>query len=780
MATALAAAILTPFKTLERVGQLLTREGNNATYVVLIKPRIAGATYRNIANTTDQPMTWMDNPVGCKRFLVRGTSDFSNTASDKVTAGYQDVAGTNAAGYSTGAGTTVTSIVGILTAVGAAPTLPLEVAGASTISAMRIRFSATTPTVALRNAAVGIWKNGTDSIVPMDNLPAVPVFIAPGDAGNDIFNIEEPGVAVGLFSHTPSAGGETVVAGIRSTAASSATVFGPGSRCVYSGIHLTGNYIQRSCNKVQLFRFYFDEVGTFAILGVSIRTGGTISLIENVSATMISAGALSATLSSTIEGNLRAGVGAGSLMRCGMYLIAGVGAGTVAEPSLPPLLVGSGSSAIRPMRVTATPVTAGRFGLSFAGTSGASVLACDFANQTKPCISGNLVGGAINIDGIVSPDGGNTDVVIDLSTMRQTRIIVGSFAASTAIATLGQMRVAAGAAAALLPSGLDSLIYEGWSDTGGNRVQGSAPGYTTGSVSPCLNDQASTVPEFRVVRKISADNTFLVRLADASSAAFSDGICGVTLGFMGIGSVTPQRGLMAGSGYKFIAFDGAPSVGSMCYLSPIAGGFATSLMPSSPDLVIPLGNVVAELNGLGLVELIPSPTVVPAGATGATGVTGATGAGGVGSVGATGATGVGTTGATGVTGATGATSNGVSIPFVFKGILPASGPIYLMPATADASQTLQEFLAAGTTTNARFEGLISINEANSVTITMIKDGVDTALTDTQGPGPVTNTGTTSVSAVGLTSEVNTFGIKAISSDESTTTVDLRMILRLLP
>lgn len=98
MATALASATATPFKTFERAAQVIPRDGNGAALVQLAKPRASAAAYRNIANSADQDGTFL-NALQNWHFLTRGSLDFANDTNDKIRAGFLTASGTNAGGY---------------------------------------------------------------------------------------------------------------------------------------------------------------------------------------------------------------------------------------------------------------------------------------------------------------------------------------------------------------------------------------------------------------------------------------------------------------------------------------------------------------------------------------------------------------------------------------------------------------------------------------------------------------------------------------------------------
>src|SRR6266436_7644668 len=194
LATALASAVLTPFKTYERLGQILPRFGNDATLYVLGKGRTASATYLKMDAVTNQDAGWRNQISGYRLVSMRSTLDFTDNANDRIQAGWQIVPGTNVGGYNTTGGTNITLPCQL--AGGGAAGLPVEAGGVSTITGYRIRFDANTQTVALRNICRVIYSNTAAQILAESALPAVPVA---GNAG-DIFYIEQTTLQFGSGS----------------------------------------------------------------------------------------------------------------------------------------------------------------------------------------------------------------------------------------------------------------------------------------------------------------------------------------------------------------------------------------------------------------------------------------------------------------------------------------------------------------------------------------------------------------------------------------------------
>lgn len=595
MAAALAAAVLTPFKTLEQGHKLLTHTGNGANLVMLIKPRAAFAAYRNIANTADQTGDFMSELIGWNSIVIRG-SDLTNSASDKLKCGFGIAAGTNAAGYSAGAGTTAASLVNILTAAGAAPALPAEVTGFSALSGLRIRFSDTTPTVVLRGLTYGgtpIIKNGVDSIEPAIDLPAVPVFIAPGNAGNDTFFIETPGVVVGNLTHEMGGNLRASLAGITALTAS---VIQSVCSTGHAGLKFAANCIYTTSLAIANLRTYTDEVGATINCGMAALFTGTFSALNCNQVTHTAASYISVNQSAITAFVFTAQA---FLARRGFSLV-----------SMRPF-VGTFGGTTHKGRITNSTVVAGVSGILSGELDG-----IDFGNCTQALIKsgpfaagGGQGQGVIKLANLTSVDSGNTDVVLDMTLAIGQTVVIG--AGITAAATLGHVRFKAGAGTALSPNCFSTVTsQEGQRDTNQNLVLDAGIGAVISpSVREFTNDAGVIIPEFRVVRRRAGG----IIGAQADLAANCVGIAGVTINSTAIGGTS----LVVSSGFKWIEFDAGPTLGALAYLSAVNDGFATNAAPAGPALTVELGFVVGVIGALGLVALVSSPVPVTSGSSAA-------------------------------------------------------------------------------------------------------------------------------------------------------------------
>lgn len=109
MAAALALAVQTPFKTYERAGQLLPRNGNGATMVTLVRPRSGRTVYKDMDGVSDCSwVKWIENCYNWSNFIHRPTADFTNSTFDKIQCGFRIIPGLNTNGYNPITGRTVT------------------------------------------------------------------------------------------------------------------------------------------------------------------------------------------------------------------------------------------------------------------------------------------------------------------------------------------------------------------------------------------------------------------------------------------------------------------------------------------------------------------------------------------------------------------------------------------------------------------------------------------------------------------------------------------------
>lgn len=595
MAVALASAITTPFKTLERVGQILSGFGNGGTLVVLIRPRTAGATYKKIDTVTDEDLLWMNPCAGWLRVLVRATADFSNNAADKIICGHQIAGTTNVGGYNATTATT-TNLSVVQLAGGGAPGFPAEASGFSAISGKRIRFDPATTTVALRNATQMIMSNTTTAIVVGSALPAVP-------AAGDIFYIEEPAARIGLFNSSPGANQVITVVGLRSTGAGASAFSAPGSTVSGAGLEMTGSFSPARMVDLVLTRTYPDEGGASVAVGTGFRSDGQMFL-SSIAATVTvdyssTVGTTQFSINSRLSGSLTVAALA-CLFRTGVSL-GNLSGGSAANP-----LLSFGVYAIGPgLRITATPGGAtGAIEINTVG--GATIRGGDITNQTKALVR---IGGCdrsnFTINGLTSVAGGNTDVIVDVTGGNfGTNVAIGQSTANTATSTVGDIRLTGSVIAPF--AGLATTNYV---DSGGNNFIGNGGVIVERGVN-YTNSSGGAIAQFSVVR--SNGTTGQMTTAQADTAAHAAGILGVCI-------TAPANGALGlvvpAGGQTWVQFDAStPTAGGIAYLSVGTVGDAQSGIPANAatNQKNRLG-IVGKVSGtLGLTGFSPDKLAVTA------------------------------------------------------------------------------------------------------------------------------------------------------------------------
>jgi hypothetical protein len=572
MSNALAFAVATPYKTLEQVGRQLPREGNNATLVVLIRPRIGGATYKKIDGVSDQDMGWMSQLTGWKRVLIRATNTFLNDTADKVACGFQTVASTFAGGYNALAGSTP-STLNCQKQGGAAAGFPAEAGGSSAISGKRIRFTSG----ALINQTAMIWKNTTTQLVLSNALTGVP-----NPADN--FLIEEPGLHVGNFTHSVNHNGSAVaLAGFGSTIGS-ATVYGPGG-INYAGSESSGDISFTGLSTATLTRSYTDELGNDVVVGVSLRAASNVSASHIGDLTHASG---YTHVRTAISNSVSLNVGAGCVYRKGGSIQAGAGSSKYGGAGNAAYIAGSQNVAgTQKLRVTQALIADGFTGaFELQGISGSLVYGIDFANCTVPLIDFKSSGAVFDVDGITSLDGGNTNTVLNLTSGSNQTIAVGLIAAEmTAAAALGDIRMAG-----LEIAPFTLLIDANYVDTVGNNV------YGQGGIVICndvvqSNVSAGTIAAYSVLR-VTGNNQVALAQAPANIDAF---------GVAQMASSSGNTVLTAVAGPVPMLFNAPnPTPGNIAYLSTTAGQAQDTFVNNS----VRLGRIIGQLNGsVGLVAL---------------------------------------------------------------------------------------------------------------------------------------------------------------------------------
>lgn len=558
-------------KTIERFHQICPRFGAGRSAVVLVKNRAAGATYKKVDGATDDFFDF-SGFVGYRYLLRRGSTDLTNSTTDRVQAGgIVASAGPNGDSSWTAAASTTSVIT-----ANAAQTLP----GANTLRGFRVRFDPNTATAALRNVAGFISANtaGAGGTITIGaNLPAAP-------AAGDTFFIEQPGVRIAAFREadllncfvTPdaltfrvSSGLVTVGFGITSTAfaafnggavggatyAFMECVNATNNQVLFSGATLAGAafFVQRS---------YFDEAGTSRAVGLGLRSsagvgifcaGGLVALRDSA--------LLSATAGITITGGAVFAGSGGSIFVNGARVEA-----LMAPSNSSTSLFGTTSATER-----RTVVEGGTVRLigSYTAQSvdGTNTPAAVFTiGGTTTNVTNR--GGAYSFDDCVGATG-NLGVGIDASNAQGARIYYGRTTVNTVTGAAGDIKLA-GTGTPI--AGHATFTLTGFVDAAGNAHVGTAT-LLHGEAALITNKAGGALAVGDVIR--TNGTTGECTKGQADTAANSSGVLGVM--------VTPPAnnavGYFVSTGVAYTRFSGAPTVGAIAYLDQANAGQATSTVP---------------------------------------------------------------------------------------------------------------------------------------------------------------------------------------------------------
>ncbi len=569
----MAAAGATAFKTWAGLLAKFPPFGAGRKVIVAIKPRDASGT----SYGEDLVINW----TGYRRWLVRGTTDFSDNAADKLTlGGITQTAGPGTGGvWTLAAGSTVASL-NVTSA-----TLPAEF----TATGFRARFTGNV-TAALANIGASIHDNTAGNIVPSEDLPTAP-------ATGDTFLIERPGATFdNVYIGAQSAGVDGdqasttnwTVAGLRTTGTNGFRCTGlpqPISFCFCEATApggAVGLAISQSKN-LQVGPTWAgpDGVST-AVAGFGFRTDGIFSIIAD-RADLNQAHALS-TGASGVQNVWVGNAFRSSVLRGGAGFTA---CGILPNGPNRGLFVGSTAGITTQRRVR---VAAGK--LSIDGGS-ITFSHCD--------VQGAGAQGAVVVTGVdtfcsvddVTGSTGNTAVGVDVTGSR-CKVRCGQNVANTVTGTSGDVRVG-GAITTHVGLTLTNLFDAG----GGNEVDGTA-GQVNVSQRGVTNSSGGTLAPGNVVR--SNGTTSQVTKATGNSATIGDS------SVVGVITSAPANGataLVALGGYVYALFDGAPTVGAVAYLSPGTAGVLTTTVPAlaANNNKLRVGRVVSASGSTGYVAM---------------------------------------------------------------------------------------------------------------------------------------------------------------------------------
>jgi hypothetical protein len=575
--TSLADAGTKAVETIEALAKILPRFGDGRKVEIAIRSSTYAAGLQ----------TFLSGLTGYAYVLVRATSTnatansvaFAGDAADYNYAGAITATGANAAGYnptSSATGTTLpTQKVG-----GGASAFPAELA-ANCPYGWRIRFSATTTTVALRNKCLSIIGVPTSANLSLDTSITW--------ASTDVFFIEKAGV---VFTNpsTLSLDSAIILVGLDPGFVNFSIGTYNSAFCSYGGISAT---LTKSLN---FTNNYTSPLGGFPVVGgnrINGSVGQDMGALTAPTGTVV-IGALSVTALNEIYVTDNVVVGT-FISVSGGYTGAqessSSGAGQIGGVNTPVRILG-GTGGVGSMEAAlllrGTAVRLGAIDTNstkfVVGVKVFGQCAIDTANGT-----GNSLSGTVATVGMSLIDAQGSTIVLGSAN-------VGVTGASGDIQLNDGSGVVGGNG--VFAAWADVANFNNLLDGAGNRILSHDPSKNTAlGVAQYPTSGIAAMLHFSVVR-VKSDGT--VTQAQANSAGGAAGVIGVTL--------TPQPHvgaavLVVETGPAWISFDAPPTIGQAAYLSIFAGQATTS----QPPVAVYLG-VVEAVNGTnGRVNLVASP-----------------------------------------------------------------------------------------------------------------------------------------------------------------------------
>lgn len=587
-----------PFKTWAALVATVPLFGDGRAICFLIK-----------SGTYSEELVWRSR-TGYRHIGFHGSTDLTNSATDKITSGFVNATGADAS-YTATAGSTAS-------AVNTAGTL----AASQGFRGKRIRFSATTTTVALRNVCRDINAASAGVITVGSNLPGTPV-------AGDAFFVEEPGV---IFTRVQCGfAGEAVMTtqsevatnfnnaciqfrGIATTDATNDSwmLKGQARKVEICGCQSAGGARINTGGFVEIRCQAFDEVTLVAgsQMGTGIRTAGALLIgtgpsryqpthLELFSVYAIGTGSTITDLPSFGIGGVAAATGGGLYFNGLTLLQCGMNSGALVNNAASQVTIGqNGTAGILPVQFDAHQ-------LVLTECCAISIAGVDLTNMgASACI---VVNGscALNLDGLTATAGGNTGVVVDLSAARNCKVLSGlSVANAASMATGGDIKLAGGAIAAFADLATTNVV-----DSSYNRVQGTGAAV----VDQCVqftNVDGTALAVGALVRGNAVANQ-VVR-AEADTAPHASGPLWV--------AVTAPANNAAGyfvamnAPQKWVLHSAAPTLDAISWIDPSTAGTATTTTPVTSGQQKRANGHVAKVSGsLGLVTGSPDlqPVAVP-------------------------------------------------------------------------------------------------------------------------------------------------------------------------
>lgn len=556
-------------KTLARLKEIFPLYGAGRIANILIKTRVAGAVYRNVANTADDDIDLVSDAYDY--IGIFGSTDLTRSPTDFWTMGARIAhAGPNGdQSWTVGAGATTTSIP-----VDAAQTLP----AANTFNAYRIRFI----TGALASTSVGVRTALTNAagagaaVSLMDALGSAP-------AQGDKFVVEEPGAAVrDLNIRVSSVRSQSVngakfpvvaIAGVRVTGTTNGAMFriqGSGAGVQLAFVHQTasgvfcspGNGIDSldvrtavnldtgaSASSANVGGCLFRSVTLVNYMRRFTTTGagylGTFT--TNPSLTITSCDEVSVGVGDYLNGVFDTGVPSSARAFSGSFLGThqfGVTAGPI--PTIRAAVSTSGG-----MVLQGVPAVIRQFSITGCGAN--------------PAIGVQNGGGFVVIDGVTGSTG-NTGVGIDLSTSRGTRVLIQN---TTVTGTAGDIKLGGNAIARYADLAVTNVV-----DTRGNVVLAAVDEVIAQPAILVTNKDGTQVMVGEIVRGNGTSGQVVRARADNPTNAGGPLLVMLTSPANdAVGYAVP-----IGDG-AWVLFDAAPAADALAYLDEGTAGLATTTVP---------------------------------------------------------------------------------------------------------------------------------------------------------------------------------------------------------
>lgn len=569
-------------RTHARLREVLPAVGNNRTAIVFYGAAVYG-----------ESMDWR-GVGGYRQLLRRGSTDFTNSVSDRITAGFVTaLAGLNGDGsFTVAAGSTVDLINISAGAFTAEPG----------ILGFRIRFTGNV-TAALANVSQPIYSNTGTSLVPEASIGTAP-------AVGDTFFIERPGVVFNSYYPVDSVSsssnnlltvnGAWPVVGIRvdSTVASSC-IYGTKGRHAetMAGFEQTSSTSAISVNQsvlgglVNVGVNYADEVNVTRAIGFGLRVEDQFQ----------GQNPLSVLIPSFYGWNSAGGTHSFASPRAQIATTSGYianGFGSTTNPFGPGTTSAQGGVArslgplnptTRPLRIVSPGSSAGIF------INSSNWLLRSIAITNAGALPGIRLDGPCkvvlqNVTGLT----GNTDVGIDSTRALNSDIRVDdSLGTNSLSGTLGDMRITGPAITTYAGLALTNIV-----DNQRNNIVGAA-GQVVDVCKLVVNDNGSALQVGQVVRGNGTTNEVESAVASSSAAAHVSGVM-----------VTPPangaNGYMVCAGTPYVLFDAAPTPGAIAYLDD---GTTGTLSTTAPANALQVGRVISGSGSTGRVTWHPQNAI---------------------------------------------------------------------------------------------------------------------------------------------------------------------------